>query len=54
MLALTSGLEMFKINARVYPSSAQGLDSLTNRPSVDPIQKKWIQTNRKIPMDTWG
>ena len=54
MQALTSGLEMFKLNAGFYPSTAQGLDACANRPTVEPIPKRWFQIIDKVPKDPWG
>ncbi len=54
MQALTSCLEMFKLNAGFYPSTAQGLDACANRPTVEPIPKMWVRVIDKVPMDPWG
>ena len=40
MQALTSCLEMFKLNAGSYPSTAHGLDACEKRPAVEPIPKR--------------
>ena len=54
MQALTSCLEMFKLNAGFYPSTAQGLDACENRPAVEPIPKRWFRIIDKVPKDPWG
>jgi general secretion pathway protein G len=54
MQALTSCLEMFKLNAGFYPSTAQGLDACANRTTVEPIPKRWVQLIDKVPKDPWG
>jgi general secretion pathway protein G len=51
---LTSCLEMFKLNAGFYPSTTQGLDACANRPTVEPIPKRWVRMIEKVPKDPWG
>ena len=54
MQAFTPCLEMFKLNAGFYPSTAQGLDACANRPTVEPIPKMWVRVIDKVPKDPWG
>jgi general secretion pathway protein G len=54
MQALISCVEMFKLNAGFYPSTAQGLDACANRPTVEPIPKMWVRMIEKVPKDPWG
>jgi general secretion pathway protein G len=54
MQALTACLEMFKLNAGFYPSTAQGLDACANRPTVEPVPRRWVQLIDKVPQDPWG
>ena len=54
MQMFTSCLEMFKLNAGRYPSTAQGLDACANRPTEKPIPKMWVRLIDKVPKDPWG
>jgi general secretion pathway protein G len=52
---LESSLELYKLDNFVYPSSAQGLDSLVNRPSGEGT-KNWREGGyiKKLNKDPWG
>ena len=49
-----SALHMYRINARVYPSTAQGLGALVTKPSLAPEPEKWAQVMTYLPVDPWG
>lgn len=49
--AITSALKMYKVNNGFYPSSAQGLKALLERPSSPPIPKAWVKAFDAMPMD---
>jgi len=42
--ALSSNLDMYKINGKRYPTQQQGLEALIEKPSASPKPKRWIQT----------
>ena len=47
-------IERYGFSNGNYPSTAQGLRALVERPSGDPIPKKWIQIEEKLELDPWG
>ena len=49
-----SALAMYKLNGESYPSTAQGLKALVEKPTDDPIPVRWVQIMPKIPLDPWG
>jgi general secretion pathway protein G len=52
--SLESGLAMYKLNAGNYPSTAQGLKALVEKPTDYPVPVRWVQIMPKIPLDPWG
>ena len=52
---LESSLELYKLDNFTYPSSAQGLDALVNRPSGENT-KNWREGGyiKKLNKDPWG
>jgi general secretion pathway protein G len=52
---LESSLELYKLDNFVYPSSAQGLDALVNKPSGEGT-KNWRDGGyiKKLNKDPWG
>ncbi len=50
---LSSTLKMYKINNGFYPSTAQGLKALVERPSGAPVPKSWTQLADRVPTDPW-
>ena len=51
---LVSNLNSYKQSAGVYPSTEQGLQSLMEKPSSDPVPSRWFRLRREIPIDPWG
>ena len=54
--ALSQTLEIYRLDNLQYPSSAQGLESLVDRPSGFPEPKNWNPEGylKKLPTDPWG
>ena len=53
--ALMSFLDAYKMNGRVgFPTEAQGLEALVNKPSSSPIPRDWTQGPPEVPKDPWG
>jgi len=52
--AYGAGLDTYKINAGNYPTTAQGLKALIEKPSSSPIPKRWVQISTKLNQDPWG
>ena len=36
------------------PTTAQGLRALVEKPTTEPIPRRWIQIEEKIELDPWG
>ena len=53
--AISTALELYKLDNFNYPSSSQGLEALVSRPAGDPPAKNWKSSYLpKIPKDPWG
>ncbi len=52
---LVSALNMYRLDSFVYPSTEQGLDALTNRPSGSPQAPNWKSGGyvEHLPRDPW-
>lgn len=53
--ALSSALKLYKLDNFTYPSTAQGLEALSARPSGDPVPKNWQKGGyiERLPLDPW-
>ena len=53
---LAASLELYRLDARAYPTTAQGLDALVHRPILEPIPEKWAEGGylANLPNDPWG
>jgi general secretion pathway protein G len=53
---IEGGLQLYKLDNGVYPSTEQGLKALVEKPSVGVIPKKWKIGGYlpKLPEDSWG
>lgn len=53
---ISASLEMYRLDNRLYPSTAQGLSALTVRPAVAPIPPSWMAGGYlpNLPTDPWG
>ncbi len=49
-----SALAMYKLNAGSFPSTAQGLKALTEKPTSTPVPRRWVQVMTKVNPDPWG
>jgi general secretion pathway protein G len=54
--ALSSALQLYKLDNFNYPSTEQGLEALVRKPSGDPPAKNWKQGGYidRLPNDPWG
>lgn len=54
--ALKTALSMYKLDNFTYPSTAQGLAALTQKPSGLPEAKNWNPNGyvEQLPKDPWG
>ena len=53
-LAIGNALKTYKINAGSYPTTAQGLNALIDKPGGQPQPARWTQVMKKLPTDPWG
>jgi general secretion pathway protein G len=44
---------MYKLNAGNFPTTAQGLKAMVEKPSSTPVPRRWVQVMSKIPLDPW-
>ena len=53
---IAASLEMYRLDNRVYPSSAQGLRALAERPTISPVPTNWTTGGYlpNVPPDPWG
>ena len=52
--AITSALDLYKLDNYHYPTTDQGLEALAERPERDPQPPNWNRYMNKIPVDPWG
>lgn len=53
---LAASLELYRLDARRYPTTEQGLDALVHRPVLDPVPETWAEGGylAVLPEDPWG
>jgi general secretion pathway protein G len=51
---IASALGLYKLDNFVYPTTAQGLDALVNKPSGQPDAPNWKGYLDNLPKDPWG
>ncbi len=53
---IAASLEMYKLDNRVYPTTAQGLEALVSRPTTPPVPANWPSGGylSQVPVDPWG
>ncbi|MEO8241424.1 MAG: type II secretion system major pseudopilin GspG [bacterium] len=53
---LAASLELYRLDARNYPTTEQGLDALVHRPTLEPIPQTWATGGYlgNLPNDPWG
>ncbi|PKA69797.1 general secretion pathway protein G [Pseudomonas baetica] len=54
--AIATALEMYRLDNHNYPSTQQGLEALSKRPTGTPTAKNWNPQGylKKLPVDPWG
>ena len=52
--AIEQSLDLYRGDNFRYPSTAQGLQALVERPTSQPEPRNWRQYMRSIPEDPWG
>lgn len=53
---VAASLEMYRLDNRTYPTTAQGLSALIERPTVSPVPSNWMNGGYlpNMPQDPWG
>ena len=53
---IAASLEMYRLDARAYPTTAQGLKALTQKPTEAPVPDTWASGGYlpTLPTDPWG
>jgi general secretion pathway protein G len=52
--SIGTALKMYNINNGFYPSSAQGIKALVEKPSGNPAPKTWSAIYTKVPLDPYN
>ena len=52
--ALVQALKLYRLDNQSYPTTTQGLQALTTRPTSEPIPRAWHGYVERLPMDPWG
>lgn len=52
--AISTQLRTYEMLNLTYPTTAQGLDALVNKPTIEPIPRRWRQLMESVPLDPWG
>ena len=51
---LMQALKLYKLDNRSYPTTAQGLQALVERPTSEPQPDNWKPYLERLPTDPWG
>ncbi len=56
ILSIQSALDLYKLDNGFYPSTDQGLEALTVKPTTPPVPRNWKSDGyvQDIPIDPWG
>lgn len=54
--SIAGALEIYRLDNRTYPSTAQGLEALVSRPTIPPEPVNWASGGylSAMPKDPWG
>jgi len=54
--AISSSLEIYRLDNGFYPSTEQGIIALVYEPSDEPVPENWNEDGylKKLPKDPWG
>lgn len=47
-------VQFYEVRNGTYPSTEQGLRALVERPSGEPLPRRWTQLMPEVPLDPWG
>ncbi|MBW7861115.1 MAG: type II secretion system major pseudopilin GspG [Rhodocyclaceae bacterium] len=52
--SIAQALKLYKLDNRTYPTGAQGLQALVQRPGTAPVPPNWKPYLERLPNDPWG
>jgi general secretion pathway protein G len=54
--AIMQALKLYRLDNQIYPSTDQGLQALTTRPTTAPLPPNWKSGGylERLPKDPWG
>ncbi|MCL4758546.1 MAG: type II secretion system major pseudopilin GspG [Rhodocyclaceae bacterium] len=52
--SIAQALKLYKLDNRAYPTGAQGLQALVQRPGTAPVPPNWKPYLERLPNDPWG
>ncbi|MBE0494040.1 MAG: type II secretion system major pseudopilin GspG [Thiomicrospira sp.] len=52
--ALSSALQLYKLDNFRYPTTDQGLEALASEPTSEPLPRNWKPYMERLPKDPWG
>lgn len=52
--AISSAVQLYRLDNFRYPTTEQGLAALVSQPTLDPAPTNWTQYMDRLPVDPWG
>ena len=54
--AISTALDLYKLDSGIYPTTDQGLQALVSQPTTPPIPQDWKADGylKQLPKDPWG
>lgn len=52
--ALVQALKLYRLDNHRYPTTAQGLKALVEKPTGAPVPPAWRSYLERLPLDPWG
>lgn len=52
--AISSALQLYKLDNYRYPTTDQGIEALVTKPTTAPEPKNWKPYLQQVPKDPWG
>jgi general secretion pathway protein G len=54
LAAISSAVQLYRLDNIRYPTTEQGLSALVTKPTLDPAPGNWTQYMDRLPVDPWG
>ena len=51
---LSTQLQLYEVQNGFFPSNQQGLQALVDRPTTEPLPRRWRRLLSDMPLDDWG